>query len=133
MPRRKRALGKPLRQRVIALLAAYAVALASLIAGFGTARAAAALALDSGAVICHAAVDGASAPSPASDHTNDRTCIDCCSSGCLMLLAALPPPPVNAVAAPLSAPRRVAPLVPIALERSAEANSHLSRAPPSNV
>jgi hypothetical protein len=115
---------RPLRQRVIALLAAYAIALSSLIASFGAASAAAAG--GSGGIICHNAVGGPSAP--AGDETNDKACADCCCVGCLMLMAALPPPPANTLA--LAAGEVVHPPATNVSVVSQHTQSHRSRAPP---
>jgi hypothetical protein len=83
-----------------------------------------------GGVICHG-VAGQQAPS---DRTNDntsnnKTCSDCCT-GCLMTMAALPPPPAGSVAVSLSA-TAVVHLVTTAVAAGApETKSHRSRAPP---
>jgi hypothetical protein len=120
---------RPLRRRIIALAAAYAIALSSLIASFGAASAAAEAAAVPGGIICHTVVDGQQAPSPAEG--NGKLCIDCCCGvGCTMLMAALPPPP--AAAAPLSraSSRPLAPPATAVRAGGHEANAHRSRAPP---
>jgi hypothetical protein len=117
---------RPLRQRVIALVAAYAIALSSLIASFGAASAAAADVGGSGGVICHNAGQSA----PAGGETNGKLCVDDCCGGCLMLMAALPPPPATSVAIPRSGSVVSHPLA-LALPAAAhQAKSHRSRAPP---
>jgi len=68
----------PLRQRVIALVGAYAIALASVISSFGLARAAADIAIQPGGVLCHSPA-GHSAPSP--DEANSKICIGHPSTG----------------------------------------------------
>jgi hypothetical protein len=118
---------RPLRKRLIALAAAYAIALSSLLASFVAASAAAEAAAGPGGIICHTVIDGRQAPAPAE---NGKLCIACCGPGCTMSLAALPPPP--AVAAPLTrtASERVAPLHAAALAGEHQDKSHRSRAPP---
>jgi hypothetical protein len=118
---------RPLRRRIVALAAAYAIALASLIASFGAASAAAAAAAPNG-IICHTLVAGDEAP--ASGDTNNKHCIDNCCIGCLMLMAAVPPPPAKIVLAPLSASQSIAPPQNIALIGGLKTKDHRSRAPP---
>lgn len=121
---------RPIRQRVIALLAAYAIALSGLFASFGLARAAAAAAAAPDVVICHTLVAGEEAPSPASDQTDGKHCASNCCIGCLMLLAALPPPPTKVVGAPQASSQRLAlPAIAVAAA-GPETTSHQSRAPP---
>ncbi|HZC56242.1 MAG TPA: DUF2946 family protein [Xanthobacteraceae bacterium] len=119
---------RPLRKRLIALAAAYAIALAGLIANFGGAQMAAAAAGQPGGIICHTDLTGQ--PAPSQDGGNGKTCTDDCCTGCLMLMAALPPPPVNAVAIPQSASARIVPRPIAALASGPETTSHRSRAPP---
>jgi hypothetical protein len=120
---------RPLRQRMIALAAAYAIALSSLVASFGAARAAAETAAIPGGIICHSIVAGQQAPAPAED--NGKICLDCCCGvGCTMTLAALPPPPTVAAPLPQTASQRVAPPKTFIADRSAEGQPHRSRAPP---
>jgi hypothetical protein len=118
---------RPLQRRIVALAAAYAIALASLIASFGAASAAAAAAAPNG-IICHTLVAGDEAP--ASGDTNNKHCIDNCCIGCLMLMAAVPPPPAKIVLAPLSASQSLAPPQNIALAGGLKTKDHRSRAPP---
>ena len=119
---------RPLRRRIVALAAAYAIALASLVASFGAASAAADAAAAPNGVICHTLVAGDQAPS--SGDTNNNHCIDNCCIGCLMLIAAVPPPPAKLTGAPLSASQSIAPLQTIALVGGLETKDHRSRAPP---
>jgi hypothetical protein len=119
---------RPLRRRIVALAAAYAIALSSLIASFGAASAAAAAAAPNG-IICHTLVAGDEAP--ASGDTNTKHCIDNCCIGCLMLMAAVPPPPAKITGAPLSASQSIAPPQNIVLSGGLETKDHRSRAPPS--
>jgi hypothetical protein len=119
---------RPLGRRLVALVAAYAIALSSLIASFGAARAAAAAADTPGGIICHSLDAGQHAP--ADGQTDRNICSADCCVGCLLLVAALPPPPVNAVAvARSSAPVFAAPTIR-GLTGRPEAKSHRSRAPP---
>jgi hypothetical protein len=121
-----------LQRRIIALTAAYAIALAGLLANFGGAQMAAAAAAQPGGVICHTDFAGNPAPSPdgGPGNTGSRTCIDDCCTGCLMLVAALPPPPVTAVPLAPTAGERLAPLAVAAIVASPHTKSHRSRAPP---
>ena len=118
---------RPLRRRIVALAAAYAIALSSLIASFGAASAAAAAAAPSG-IICHTLVAGDEAP--ASGDTNSKHCIDNCCIGCLMLMAAVPPPPAKITGAPLTASQSIASPQNIVLSGGLETKDHRSRAPP---
>jgi len=120
----KRSLGR----RIVALAAAYAIALAGLVASFDVARAAAATAADPGSVICHTAVAGH--PSPATDGGTTNTCADSCCIGCLMLMAALPPPPADAAPIPQQSSRATAPIETAVVAGTPETRSHQSRAPP---
>lgn len=113
-------------RRFLALAAAYAIVLSGVIASFAAAQAAAAVAANSGIVICHTESDGQPAPSD----NNGNTCIDNCCNGCLMLMAALPPPPLNVMGAPQSAGRTPQPLARAELTGRPDAESHRSRAPP---
>ena len=121
---------RPLRQRVIALVGAYAIALASVISSFGLARAAADIATQPGGVLCHSS---AGHPAPSPDEANSKICIGSCCAGCLMLVAALPPPPVTAVARQRSSGESIALLEHFVLLPSADNTSHRSRAPPLSV
>ena len=117
---------RPLRRRIVALAAAYAIALSGLIASFGVANEAAAAAGLPGA-ICHTAPDGQQAPSPAGN--SGKVCLDCCT-GCAMHVAALPPPPASAAPLAQIAARRLAPPPVASLGSRPETGSHRSRAPP---
>ena len=117
---------RPLQRRIVALAAAYTIALASLIASFGAASTAAAAAAPSG-IICHTVVAGDQAPS--SGDTNTKHCIDNCCIGCLMLMAAVPPP-AKVTGAPLAASQSIAPPRNIVLVGWLQAKDHRSRAPP---
>ena len=117
-----------MRRRIVALAAAYAIALAGVIASFGAARAAAEAAAQPGAILCHSADAGQAAPS--TDESNGKVCVDACCVGCLALMAALPPPPATAVAAPQSASQIIIPPAVTDLAGSRDIKSHRSRAPP---
>jgi hypothetical protein len=117
------------RRRIIALATAYVMALSSLLASFGTARAAAAGAFDPAGAICHHS-SAAGQADPRSDHRNGNTCIDCCCVGCLMPMAALPPPPAMAAPAPAAVAHRLAPRAIVPPPGAPTAKSHRSRAPP---
>jgi hypothetical protein len=124
---RKQSSMRPTWRRVVALTAAYAIALATLIASYGAARAAGEIAAQPNTVICHTLVAGDEAPAPASDQNH---CADNCCIGCLMLLAALPPPPTKVVGAPESASHALAPPQHIVLNGGPKTKDHRSRAPP---
>ena len=116
-----------LRQRVIALLAAYAIALASLIAAFGAAQTAAA-ALDGGTgVICHTDL-GTGGPASGSDESNGTLCSKCI--GCVTSLATVIPPTVATAGPPQLAFKRLD--LPPLSDRiaSAKSNAHRPRGPP---
>src|SRR5271169_807526 len=117
-----------LRKRLIALAAAYAIALAGLIANFGGAQMAAAAAAQPTGIICH--TDLAGQPAPSQDGGTGKTCTDDCCTGCLMLMAALPPPPVDAVASPQSASSRIVPPAVALLASGPGTKAHRARAPP---
>lgn len=118
---------RPLQRRIIALAAAYAIALASLIASFGAARAAAEAINQPDGVICHGS--GAERPAPVPDETSRKICVDSCCIGCLSITAAVPPPLVTA-AVPRSLSQRPALLARFILVSGAEFKSHRSRGPP---
>jgi hypothetical protein len=121
----------PLRRRIVALAAAYAIALSGIIANFGAGRVAAAESSLPGAVTCHTEVAGDALPADGQD--DGKACADSCCTGCLMLMAALPPPPAKTVGAPQSA-RQILPLRTVAdLSLSPQTKSHQSRAPPSGA
>jgi len=118
----------PLRRRIIALAAAYAIALASLIASVGAGRAAAEAAAQPGGILCHGIVAGQ--PAPSSDEGNGKICVDSCCVGSLLLMMALPPPPVTAVALPQASSRALAPLTMWRLPANTVHSSARPRGPP---
>jgi DUF2946 family protein len=119
---------RPLRQRIVALVAAYAIALASLIASFGAAQATAEAVNGGTGIICHSDVaEGAPATGP---HESDGTlCFKSCI-GCIASLATVIPPTVAAAGLPqlsfkrLDLPARVTPIA------GAKFKAHRSRGPP---
>lgn len=123
----KRFAKRPIVRRIVALAAAYAIALSSLIGSFGAARAAAALSAP-GTVICHSAIAGQQAP--AGDEHNGALCDGACCIGCLMLVAALPPPPAIAVGERQSSGRALPLLAVTDFSHAPQTRSHQSRAPP---
>lgn len=118
---------RSLRRRIIALAAAYVIALGGLFASRVGADMAAA-AIGSGTITCHS--DAAGAPSPAHNDKNGNACIDCCCVGCAMLMAALPPPPIKAIGAPQSVARLLALPALAVVPAASPTRSHQSRAPP---
>jgi hypothetical protein len=118
----------PVRRRIFALAAAYAIALSGIIASFGAGRAVAAEAGGPATVICH--TEGAGDPSPANDQDNGNACTDSCCTGCLMLMAALPPPPAKVVGAPQSPGQILPPRAVTGSAYNPQTKSHQSRAPP---
>ncbi|MGB6757967.1 MAG: DUF2946 family protein [Xanthobacteraceae bacterium] len=111
------------QKRLIALGAAYAIALAGM---------AAAAAAQPGGTICHTDFASGHAPSPAPspDSGTHKTCIDDCCTGCLTLTASLPPAPVNAGTIPPSASVRIVPLAVAVFVSTLRTKSHRARAPP---
>jgi hypothetical protein len=123
----KRLATRTLLRRVIALVAAYAITLAGLVASFGAVRSAAADTTVSGSAICHTARLDHQAPT-GGDSNDD--CNSSCCIGCLVLLAALPPAPTASVAIE-GAPGEILALPTIVrLSSRPQTRSHQSRAPP---
>ena len=118
---------RPLQQRIIALAAAYAIALASLIASFGAARAAAEAAMQPDPVICHSSA--AERPAPTSDESNGKICVDCCI-GCVTSAPAVVPPAASVVIVRQVSCTRLEPLAPRVLIARAAPSAHRSRGPP---
>jgi hypothetical protein len=117
-----------LRQRVIALVAAYAIALSGLIAGFSGAAAAAEAASQPNVILCHS--DSAGAPALPADQGNSKNCTEGCCIGCLMQMASLPPPPASPLAT-LRIARKVLHPVAVAVSTGVrQTGLHRSRAPP---
>lgn len=116
----KRLLGR----RLIALATAYAIALSGLMVSFGVARAAVSL---PGTVTCHS---DAGTTAPAGSQPDGKLCDASCCTGCLMLVAALPPPPVNVAQAPRLSGRPLPLTAVITVGPATHSSSHRSRAPP---
>jgi hypothetical protein len=119
---------RPLRRRIIAIAAAYAIALASLMASFGAARAAVEAINQPDSVICHGS--SAEQPAPAPDQNGGNFCEDSCCIGCLSIAAAVPSPVVTA-AVTHSLSQRPALLRRFVLAAGTDFNAHRSRGPPS--
>jgi hypothetical protein len=119
---------RQLRQRIVALVAAYAIALASLIASFGAAQVAAAAAGGDPGIICHS--DLAEGAPATGSHENDGTiCFKSCI-GCMTSLATVISPTVAEAGPPqLSFKRLGLPALSLGLA-GAKSNAHRSRGPP---
>jgi hypothetical protein len=116
-----------LRRRIVALAAAYALALSGLIGGLATARAAAVAPAVGGAITCH--TDSAGGSPPAGE-SGGKPCVDACCIGCLMLLAALPPPPDVAAGRLQSSAHKLVLPAGTSVARTQRSRSHQSRGPP---
>ena len=112
---------------IVALAAAYVLALGGIFASWATGSAAALAAAGPATVICHSDAGG---PAPAQHHDRGTVCIDSCCAGCVLLTATLPPPPLKAIGAPQSAARPLAAMPVIAIPAGTSTRSHQSRAPP---
>ena len=121
---------RSLRQRVIALVAAYALALANLFATFATAQAAAEAASVADPALCHSSVGQ---PAPLSDESGGKICPDCCI-GCLgSASSGAPPPASSAVTVPETSFTRLVLLTQVAAVPVAHSSAHRSRGPPPAV
>ena len=118
---------RPLRQRVVALAAAYAIALAGLIASFSTAQAVAEATAQPDVVICHSSLPDKPAPGP--QDSNGNLCIKSCV-GCITSLAMAIPPTVSGTQLPQSAIKQLDPPARLVILADAKANAHRSRGPP---
>jgi hypothetical protein len=124
------------QKRLVALAAAYAIALSGLIANFTGAQMAIAAAAQPAGIICHtnfASEPAPSSPSSDSGKTDSKACLGDCCIGCLMLSAALLEPPEAASAPPPSAGARIALAPATFVILSRHTKSHRSRAPPQNA
>ena len=117
-----------LRRRVIALAAAYALALGGLAASWAAGSAAALAAGAPATVTCHS--DAAGGPALPQNGGGGHVCVDSCCVGCVLLMAALPPPPIKAIGAPQAAARPPAATPSRAVPGDYANRSHQSRAPP---
>jgi peptidoglycan/LPS O-acetylase OafA/YrhL len=119
---------RTLRRRFVALIAAYAIALSGLLANFTAARAAIETANSPTGIICHTLQIDQQAP--AHDEGGDQACAANCCIGCLILSAALPPPPATVIGAPQAAGVLLSLPAADAVAAVSETKSHRSRAPP---
>ena len=126
---RKRSAKWSLGQRVVALAAAYAIALSSLLASFTAAQAAVGIAGGLTGVICHTLFTD-EAPVPTGDQTNGNHCANNCCVGCLMLMARWPPPPAGAAAVAPTPSSAIAPLATWYLPSTTVHRSARPRGPP---
>ena len=117
--------GSPFGRRLVALAAAYAIAVSSLIVSFGVTRSAVAM---TGTITCHS--DAGGTAQPAGSRPDGKLCDAACCTGCLMLVAALPPPPDRVAAAPRSVAHPLPLAAAGAVDPAAHTASHRSRAPP---
>jgi hypothetical protein len=115
-------------QRIIAVVAAYAVILSSLLVSLGNARAVAANVAGIDGIICRTASTGLP------DRNGDdgtKVCVDACCIGCLTVVAALPPPPPRVIGVLPSSLRSAKPVSSIAFGFGYKIKSHRTRGPPS--
>jgi peptidoglycan/LPS O-acetylase OafA/YrhL len=119
---------RTIRRRFVALVAAYAIALSGLLANFTAARAAIETANSPTGIICHTLQIDQQAP--AHDEGGDQACAANCCTGCLMLSAALPPPPATVTGTPQAAGVLLSLPAADAVAAVSETKSHRSRAPP---
>lgn len=118
---------RSLRQRVIALVAAYAMALTNLLATFAAAQAAAEAATVVDPALCHSSVGQ---PAPLSNESGGNICPDCCI-GCLgSASSGAPPPASSVVTVPETSFTRLQPLTRVAVVPVAHSSAHRSRGPP---
>ena len=121
---------RPLRQRVIALAAAYAMAVANLLATFTATQAAAEAATAPDPSLCHSSVEQ---PAPLSDESSGKICQDCCI-GCLSSVSGGAPPPAGpAVTIPEASFTRFILLAQVAVGPVAHSSAQRSRGPPPAV
>ena len=119
---------RQLRQRIVALAAAYGIALAGLVANFGAAQAAANAIAQPDNVICHSVVANQPAPSP--DGTGNAICADCCCIGCIMSMPMAAAPSAPAVAVPQILVAWLDPLTHSSALPATASNAHRPRGPP---
>ena len=119
---------RSLRQRVIALVAAYALALTNLLATFAAAQAAAEAATVADPALCHSSVGQ---PAPLSDKSGGKICPDCCI-GCLgSASSGAPPPASSVVTVPETSFTRLELPVQVAVVPATHSSAYRSRGPPS--
>ena len=115
---------RPTRRRIVALAAAYAIALSGLIASFSVIQMPGSFAADQGTVVCH----GDAQQHPASDD-DGKICVSCCV-GCLTSTAILQLPPVDPVPVRHASIAPLGAIVALVHFARAKTRSHQSRAPP---
>ena len=123
---------RTIRRRFVALVAAYAIALSGLLANFTAARAGIETANSPTGIICHTLQTDQQAPAQdqRSNQSGDQACAANCCIGCLMLSAALPPPPATVTGTPQAAGVLLSLPAADAVATVSETKSHRSRAPP---
>jgi hypothetical protein len=114
-----------LGRRIVALAAAYAIALSSLIASFSLIQMPHNVGADQGTVVCH----GKEQQNPASSD-NGKLCLDTCCIGCLTSTAVLPEPSAEAAQVRHASIPLLGPVAAIVRFARPETKSHQSRAPP---
>jgi hypothetical protein len=116
-----------LRRRAIALVAAYAMALSSLLASGVAARAAAELVTQSGGALCHTDVAGQAAPASGDNNT---ICTDYHCIACLTLVLGISPPHPRLTIAGKPSRQVIGLFATSPVTGRPCAKSHQSRAPP---
>jgi hypothetical protein len=119
---------RSLRQRVVALAAACAIALSGLMTSLAAAQTAAEAINQPDGVICHGS--GTERPAPVPAENSSKICVASCCVGCLSMATAVPPLTATAVAAH-SLSQRPARLSRFVLAAGSDFNAHRSRGPPS--
>jgi hypothetical protein len=119
---------RALRQRVVALAAACAIALSGLMTSLAAAQAAAEAINQPDVVICHG--NSAKRQAPVPDESSGKICVASCCVGCLSMAAAVPPPTATAVAAH-SLSQWPALFSRFVLAAGTDFNAHRPRGPPS--
>ena len=118
---------RPLRQRVIALVAAYAIAFAGVIASFVAAQAAVEAATLAHTIICHSSVT--EKPALPSGNPDGKISVDCCF-GCVTSLGVAVPPTATTVIVPQVLVKELDPLAHFVRVFGTNSNAHRSRGPP---
>ena len=118
---------RPLRQRVVALAAACAIALSGLMTSLAAAQAAAEAINQPDGVICHG--NGTERPAPVPEENSNKICVASCCIGCLSIAAAVLPPIMTA-AVSHSLSQRPALFSRFVLAAGTDFNAHRSRGPP---
>ena len=116
---------RPWRRRIVALAAAYVIALSGLIASFSVIQMPGSFAIDQGTVVCH----GEAHQAPTSDD-NGKVCVDTCCTGCLTSTAVLPTPPADPVRVRHASIQPLGAVATTVYFARPQTRSHQSRAPP---